>query len=228
MIQVEDIHVCLPAHNEAKVVSKVINNLRSVGIRDITLVNDGSQDKTVEVAKSLGVRTLSLLNNRGAGAATQTAIDFARKKKWPLMVLMDADGQHHPEDLVKFVQAFNAERPDMIIGNRFADRLDHIPKSRVFLNKLANYSTNYFCSNTYNDTQCGFRLLGEKAINHINLKVDGFGFCSEMIILGDKLGLKIAEVPIQVTYTKYSMSKGQNLEEGLKTAFNFMYNLIFK
>ena len=86
---------------------------------------------------------------------------------------------------------------------------------------------NLFCKNNYADTQSGFRLLNRKSIETLNLKNRDFGFCSEMLFVSEKLGLRIEQTPIRVLYTKYSMNKGQNLREGVRTARTILWRVFF-
>jgi hypothetical protein len=117
---------------------------------------------------------------------------------------------------------------DVVIGSRFLEPNPDIPRSRRIFNGLANILTNTFCRNHYSDTQSGFRLLNRRAIELIDLHQDDFSFCSEMLIQAETAKLKVVETPIHVRYTEYSISKGQDLQVGLWTAFHFLWKLIFK
>lgn len=221
------VHIALPAFNEASTLHNVLGGLRSSGFQNIIVVNDGSHDETAEIASSLGAVVISHLQNRGAGAASQTSIDYAKRHDVQYLILMDADGQHHTEDALKLLNNMVRSDFDVIIGNRFELEENQIPRTRIILNSMASRLTNIFCKNNYVDTQSGFRILNRKAIESLDLKVDGYGFCSEMIIVGENSGLKIGEVPIRVEYTEYSMSKGQSFANGLTTAFNFIWRILF-
>ncbi len=220
--------VILPAYNEGNAITTVIGDIRGAGYENILVVNDGSADNTVKIAKKLNVRIVSHAINRGAGAATQTGIAFAKKHNWNYVLFMDADGQHDITDLETLMNAMLTKNLDIVLGNRFGKTENQIPAMRVFFNTLARVATNIFCSKKVYDTQSGYRLLNRRAIEVLDLKVDGFGYCSEMIIVAEHLGLKVDEVPIGVRYTEYSLSKGQNIFEGISTAFNFIWRVIFK
>jgi glycosyltransferase involved in cell wall biosynthesis len=222
-----DLYIALPAYNEEKVIRDVLEDLKNHGFPNIIIVNDGSSDLTSSIAQEHGAIVLSHMMNRGAGAASQTAITFAKRKGIKYLALMDADGQHHTEDLVHMFEALMEQNLDIVVGNRFDTKVNEIPRSRIFFNSIANKLTNLFCKKSYSDTQSGFRLLNRKAIEKFDLKVDGYGFCSEMIIVGEHFGLRIGEIPIKVSYTEYSMGKGQSLVNGIYTAFNFMWRIIF-
>lgn len=220
--------VALPAYNEANVIQDVLGKLLKLNKVDIIVIDDGSSDKTRAIVHQLGVKTISHACNRGAGAASQTAIEYARNKYFTTLILMDADNQHHISDIERLAKAINDDVADILIGNRFGSINNEVPISRIIFNKIANRMTNLFCTGVYQDTQSGFRALNKKAIDKLNLKVDGFGFCSEMIIVGEQLNLRIHEIPIHVDYTDYSLSKGQSFGKGIVTAFQFIWRIIFR
>lgn len=227
MIKPEDIWVIIPAYNEGPAVGEVVRRVRSCGYPHVLVVNDGSTDNTRDEALRAGARVISHLVNRGAGAVTQTGIALAKKEGASYIVQLDADGQHYPEDIDRLVNTMASEDCDIVIGSRFLETSDSIPPIRVIYNSISNVFTNWFCHTWYSDTQSGFRMLNRRAIEHINLRLDGFGYCSEMIVQAEQWNLLIAEVPIRVTYTEYSMSKGQDLHTGIATALNLLWKLVF-
>lgn len=222
------LHVVLPAYNEARAIGGVIRELRATGFVHILVVDDGSSDMTSEVAKSLKVRVVRHPVNLGAGAAVQTAIRLARRLGWPAIALMDADGQHRPGDILKMLQFMQEHDLDLVVGSRFRGNYREMPRLRRFYNFLANRLTNVFTHRNYSDSQSGLRLLSRRAIEGIDLAIDGFGFCSEMLLKAENAGLKIDEVGTTVRYTDYSLSKGQDFQVGLNTAFHFVWNSLFK
>lgn len=226
MIQPQDICVVIPAYNEGSVIAEVVGRVRNEGFAHILVVNDGSSDDTAAQAERAGAVVISHLVNRGAGAGAQTGIQYARLNGIAHIVQIDADGQHFPEDIRKLAEVMDQEQADIVIGSRFMSRNKDIPMIRVLYNKLSNVFTNWFCTRWYSDTQSGFRMLNRVAIESLDLHIDGFGYCSEMIILGEKSGLIIREVPIRVAYTAYSMSKGQDLYMGINTAMNILWKLV--
>jgi len=223
-----NILIILPAYNEAQVIENVLLDIKKQGYVNICLVDDGSVDNTGEIAQQQGVEILTHPINRGAGAAIQTGITFAKKKGYEFAILIDSDGQHLPEDIENLFKKMQESDADIVIGNRFFGSVNTVPKIRITYNKIANIITNFFCKNNYADTQSGFRLLNRNAIEKINLKNRDFGFCSEMIIEAEKLNLRIEETPIRVLYTEYSMNKGQNLREGVRTARSILWRVFFE
>ena len=222
------IHVIIAAYNEAPVIAGVIAGIKAVVDCPVVVIDDGSNDQTAQVAQKAGAIVLQHPVNRGAGAACMTGIMLARQQNWPCAVFMDADGQHLPEDIAVLYQTYLDSQADMVIGSRFAKTKNDIPWLRRRFNGLANGLTNLFCRGHYSDTQSGFRLLGPRAIQSLKLVQDDFSYCSEMIIQADREQLRIAECPIHVRYTEYSISKGQDFQVGLTTAFQFLWKIMFR
>lgn len=223
----KSIHIFIPAYNEEKSIRQVILKIRENGFQNIYIVDDGSEDRTSFIAKSEGAIVIRHIINRGVGAATQTAISYAKKHQFNYMILMDADGQHDPADIEKMVLKMKTSNTDMVIGSRFLNDYKSIPFSRKLYNSIGNKLINLSCKNNYSDTQSGFKLLNKHAIHSFNLQIDNFAFCSEMILLAERKELKVIEIPIQAIYTKYSLGKGQGLTEGIKTIFSFWWKLIY-
>jgi glycosyltransferase involved in cell wall biosynthesis len=219
--------ILLPAYNEAEVIGQVLGKIKAEGYENICVIDDGSSDKTGEIAQNFGAKLLQHPINRGAGAAVQTGITFAKKSGFEYVILMDSDGQHLPEDIERLYVKMQDSQADIVIGNRFASTENDVPNHRIAYNQIANVFTNIFCRKWYADTQSGFRLLNRKAIEKMRLKNRGFGFCSEMLIFSDKADLRVEETPIQVLYTDYSLNKGQNLGEGVRTAKSILWQVVF-
>ena len=219
--------VLLPAYNEGPVIGQVLEKIKTAGYSNICVVNDGSSDQTGAIVKQSEAQLLEHLINRGAGAAVQTGIAFAKEQGFKYAVLMDSDGQHLPEDIERLYEKMHHSNADIVVGNRFTWTQNEVPRHRVAYNQIANVFTNIFCKKSYTDTQSGFQLLNRKAIENIHLKSRGFGFCSEMLIYSEKANLLVEETPIQVRYTNYSLKKGQNLKEGVRTAKSILWRVIF-
>lgn len=220
--------VILPAFNEAEVIGAVIAEIRKTTACRIVVVDDGSSDHTAACAEEQGVIVIRHLLNRGAGAACMTGISLARERNWPRIAFLDADGQHFASDLSVLETCMEETASDLVIGSRFMHSGNNIPRIRRIFNTVANILTNTFCKYHYSDTQSGFRLLNRRAIETIELHQDDFSYCSEMIVQAEQAKLKIAECPISVRYTEYSMRKGQDFQVGAMTAFHFLWKLIFK
>ena len=216
----------MSALNEGSQIEAVVKKLQTMGFAQVVVVDDGSSDDTFQKAKRAGARVLKHPINCGAGAGVQTLIKLGRKENWEYLLLMDADGQHFPGDVKMLYHKMISEKLDVVVGSRFQQKENNIPRIRRFFNALGNGLTNAFCKQNFTDTQSGFRLLNQQAIYKIDLSSSGFSYCSEMLFKAEKEGLKVGEEPIRVRYTDYSMSKGQtNFMAGFRTAWQFIEQL---
>ncbi len=227
MINKDKTWIFLPAFNEATIIGNVIKRIKKSGYSNIVVIDDGSSDNTSLVAKNEDVFVISLCVNRGVGAAIKTGILFAKKHEIEKIVFLDADEQHYPEDISKLIIEMQQQNSDIVIGSRFMDKASYIPYTRIIFNKIANLFT-HFGKTRVTDSQSGFRLLNKKAITSLELELDGFSTCTEMVWKCNKLNLKLTETPIRVKYTKYSQSKGQSLWKGVQTAFHLIKNILYE
>lgn len=228
MIDRKDIWIIIPAYNEETTIGRVISRVRRRGYHNILVVDDGSTDSTAEQSRRKKAKVVSHVINRGAGAATQTGLEFIRKLGARCAVTIDADEQHDPADIDRLVETVMLEGNNIAIGNRFMKGTNHIPRMRVIFNGIANLITYLFSGSWVSDTQSGLKALDEESIWRINLQRDGFEFCSEIVILANRLHLRIKEIPVSVIYTKASRQKGQNFITGVKTLGGLLQSFIFK
>lgn len=226
-INKSELLILMPALNEASIIGEVIFHILRAGYLNICVINDGSSDETAQVAIDAGAIVLTHPINRGAGAAIQTGIEYAKKQGFQYAMTMDGDGQHLAEDIGKLCKKMEETAADIVIGDRFSQNNNNIPKHRIAYNRLADILTNIFCKNNYLDTQSGLRLFNREAMEIIHLKGKGFAYSSEVFIIADQNKLQVEAVPIGIIYSDYSLSKGQNASLGFKTAINFLSRVIF-
>ncbi|PIZ74214.1 glycosyltransferase family 2 protein [Candidatus Peregrinibacteria bacterium CG_4_10_14_0_2_um_filter_43_11] len=212
--------IIIPAYNEEKVIGHVVQNLpkKLEGISDIQIivVNDGSQDKTSRVAEEAGALVISHFINLGAGAATQTGFDAAVTLGVDIIATFDGDGQHHSEDIQKLIQPIVEQRVDVVSGSRFL-RKQKIPAMRRLFNGVGNLITYLLSGIWMTDSQTGMRAFSREAVEQMEIHVNGYEFCSEIVREISYLNLRYTEIPIRVTYNTYTKKKGQNFATGLQT-----------
>ncbi|MDH3324170.1 MAG: glycosyltransferase family 2 protein [Candidatus Peregrinibacteria bacterium] len=206
--------VIIPALNEETRIASVLNDVRSQGFEDVLVVDDGSKDKTSEMATSLGAKVVKHQINLGVGAATQTGILWGVRNSFDYFLTIDGDGQQDAVDLKKIRKAL--EKADCVIGSRFLQK-NKIPVFRRFANKVANIFTGLFFGVWVSDSQSGLRGFNRNVAEKLHLHGGGFEYCSEFIREVNDAGFDILEVPISVTYSIDSMQKGQNFAEGVST-----------
>ena len=213
----------IPAYNEAPVIAQTISKIKKSGFNNIIIVDDCSTDSTALIAQELHIDVITLPVNRGAGGATSTLIEIAKRKNIDYLVLIDADLQHNPQEISKLLSY--KEKSDVIIGSRMIGKNRHnMPLQRRIANRIGSIITWFFFGVFIYDSQSGFKVLNKKTINSIQITFDRFEFCSE--ILGEcyKHNLSIKEVPIGVHYSKHSLEKehGQNIFNGFYMIIRFL------
>jgi len=217
--------IIFPAYNEASVIEDVIKailqetkNYKKYQI-DTAVVNDGSSDNTEEIAMKHPVIVLTHYVNFGSGSATRTGLEYAKRNNYDFAVTVDADGQHAPQDLIKIIKTLDKDEYDLVIGSRLINTKG-MPVIRVFGNKLLNLATRLILGVRVTDSQSGLKAFSKKAINTIEIRSNGFEFCSEIVWRAKQQKLKIKEVPIKAIYTDYSLQKGQNNVNALRIIKN--------
>lgn len=219
--------IVIPAYNEGTVIREVIREVQNAGYQDIIIVDDGSQDDTFELAKTTVVTVLKHRLNRGKGAATKTGIEAAKILGADIIVTMDGDGQHNPEDIERLIAPIKKNHCDVVLGTRLKNPTG-MPWYKIIANKIGNLVTWYFYGLYVSDSQSGFRAYSHHAAELINTKTDRYEYDSEVIKEIYLYKLKYVEIPIEVRYTAYSMGKvqKQGFGNGLKTLYKIIWNIL--
>ena len=189
----------LAAYNEARYVGSIVVQARQY-VDEVIVVDDGSTDNTARVAELAGATVIRHGENRGKGAAVQSILAAAKKRKPDVLVLLDADAQHDPNEIPALVKPVS-QGFDLVIGSREAQK-DKTPKYRRIGQKVIFGSSRLASGTKVADSESGFRALSPRAINELDLKAQGFAIESEMITFAADKNLKITEVPISNIYTK--------------------------
>lgn len=172
----------------------------------IILIDDGSNDKTSEIANYLGATVLHHTQNMGVGAAMRTGTNYAKKVKPDLVVSLDGDGQHKPSDIPKIIQPILSGQADFVLGSRFLQGDPPMPLIKLAGNKLLSLLVSILTNVRVTDAQSGFRALRGEALIALNLEGNKT-YVQEMIIELCLKGYKLKEVPIIVMPRKYGSSK---------------------
>ncbi len=210
----ESVCVVIPAFNEEQTIAAVIDDLRKNGLKNILVIDDGSTDKTAAIAKKSGVTVLKHLKNCGVGAATKTGFAWGLKHGFDFLGTIDADSQHSAKDLKNILSL--CEEYKCVFGSRFLGK-NKIPFLRRLQNKVAKVATGLLFGVWTTDSQSGLRAFSREVLEKIEVRVDGFEFCSALVRELSANNFPIHEVPISVKYSKYSLGKGQNFATGCKT-----------
>lgn len=191
--------VGMPAYNEENYIGSVVLQARQFA-DEVVVVDDGSSDRTARVARLAGATVVQHQKNSGYGATVQTVLAEARKRNPDVLVLLDADGQHNPEEISSLVDAI-FDGSDVVVGSRKIKSED-IPAYRKFGQKIISYFTRVLSRSTLSDTESGFRAFSRKAINVLEPKEQGMAISAETISQATAKGLRIAEVPVSAIYTR--------------------------
>lgn len=223
-----NLYIVIPAYNEATVIQDVIREIQQAGYENIIVVDDGSQDETFQKAQEIiGSNVFRHKINRGKGAATKTGIEAAKILGAEIIVTLDGDGQHDPQDIPKLIQPILEKKCEVVLGTRLKN-----PEGMPFYKRIHNYIANaitwYLFGLWVTDSQSGFRAYSQKASEMIDTRYDRYEYDSEVIREIYLHKLRFQEVPIKVRYTEYSQSKleKQNLWNGIKTLYKMFWKLI--
>lgn len=188
---------CIPCFNEAESIASVV--IEAQKHADLVLVcDDGSTDMTGEIAEKLGAVVIRHEENRGKGVAMADLLIDARELGAKVVITLDGDGQHNPDEMPKLVQPILDGTADVVIGSRSIG--DGMPGHRKLGNRALNAVTNMGSSLRLTDTQSGYRALSRNALETLQVRDSGLGLESQMIMDADRAGLRVSEVPVQVIY----------------------------
>jgi glycosyltransferase involved in cell wall biosynthesis len=197
------IALLIPAFNAESSLAELVNRLHNaIGDVQIIVVDDGSSDRTNDVAVSVGAVVLRHQKNCGKGAALQTGFDFLNKQaEIEFILTMDADLQHQPEDVPKFFLAQQKTNTDILIGWR--ERIGtRMPVHRRLSNTVTSALVGLRTGVKIKDSQCGFRLIRRSVIESVRLESTGYEAETEFLIKAARRGFTIEFVPVQTIYGK--------------------------
>lgn len=227
-----EIAVIIPAFNEELTIGSVV--LRARMFADtVIVVDDGSSDRTAETATMAGATVLKMKVNSGKAAAVMRGFAELESIDYTVAVMMDADGQHYPEDLPEVIAPILTDQADLVIGSRFMDGSAEVPAYRRLGQKVLDRFTNLGSGVKIGDTQSGFRAMGRKGVRNMDFRSSGYSIESAMIMHFVSRGLRITEVPISVSYDvpnkhkKNPLSMGVGLINGLVAEIGQRRPLLF-
>jgi len=222
--------VAIPAYNEAATAGQVVRETRPFA-DEVLVVDDGSDDGTAAAARDAGATVVEHDTNRGYGSALKTAFREADDRNATSLAILDADGQHDPEDIPALVERLDSGDAEVVIGSRFTSDSDtDFPLYRrvglAVINVLTNLSMGVVRPRSWvHDTQSGFRLYGAEAVESISADdsiVDHMGASTDILHHAHEHNYPIAEVGTTVSYTVDNASNANPVAHGLTLLSNIL------
>jgi glycosyltransferase involved in cell wall biosynthesis len=211
--QIKGLVVLIPAYNEELTISMVVT-LSSKYAEKVIVVDDGSKDRTSELATLAGAEVIRQ-DNTGKAGAMKTGIERCRELSPTCLVMIDGDGQMDPAKIPEIAAPVLEGRADMVIGSRFIGEANKIPKYRVFGQKMLNGASNIGNKVKITDSQSGYRALSRTALENFDFASNSYNIESDMNVNFADRGLRIIEIPVTVRYDVPNGHKQKPLRHGI-------------
>lgn len=204
----------LPVYNEAGSVNEVLDQVVQHA-QNVVVVNDGSTDGTAEQLQTRNdIITLTHPQNRGYGAALNTAFQYAMDNDFEVIVTLDCDGQHEPQRIPRFVSA--ATTADIVSGSRYLKTYpgDSVPPAqRLFVNRTITRQLNQLLGLQLTDAFCGFKAYRVDALRSLNVTEFGYAMPLQLWVQAAMRRMNIIEIPVPLIYLDLSRSFGGQLDQ---------------
>jgi len=210
--------VLIPAYNEAAKITGVINSVQHhLPEADILVVNDGSKDNTARLAKSAGATVISHPFNMGYGVACQTGFKYASRHEYDYVIQMDGDGQHEPACVPDLLKAIQDPKIDVVFGSRWLGMAEYNgPILRKFGKFFFGFLAGLLTRHKVTDPTTGFQALSRQVVHFYCNEVYPIDYPdADMIIVLDKAGFRIKEIPVIM----YPNDTGRSMHAGLKPIY---------
>jgi len=192
--------ILIPAYNEEKTLGQVIEEIpkkiEKISEIEIVVIDDGSNDKTVEVAKNKGALVYSFIENKGLAKAISFGFSKSIERNTDILVILDADNQYNSQEIPKLIQPIIENKADIVMGDRQVKKLDHMPFQKKAGNMMVSKALSWAIGKKISDGQTGFRAFSLEALRRLNI-FSNYTYTQETVIQAVYKGLTILEVPVE-------------------------------
>jgi glycosyltransferase involved in cell wall biosynthesis len=217
------VSVIIPVFNEEVTIGDVVTRIKKTMEKlevtyEVLVVDDGSYDRSAKIARERKATVLREYH-KGKGFALRCGFSHA---KGELIVTLDADGSHKPEEIPLVLRSLMDNKADFVVGSRFANSEDNktkIPKINRAGNRLFNTMTGYLTGLKITDSQSGFRAIRASLIKRMNLGSHGYEVESEMLVKALRMGARVAETPISFDQRTVGSSKLDPIRDGTRILY---------
>lgn len=191
--------VIVPAYMEQRKINDVVKRILKY-IPHVVVIDDGSRDRTSEEAADAGAKVLRHESNMGKGVALNTGFNYARENNFDYLITMDADGQHDPADIPRFIEAYSRTGISVLLGNRMG-HIEGMPFVRTLTNRFMSWYLSRLMNQYVPDTQCGFRLYRCSVVPFVSAEAKRYAAESEILLHIAARGIRIDSIPVAVIYS---------------------------
>ena len=220
----KNIWIVIAAYNESETIAEVLTAFSDFPYH-IVVIDDGSSDDTYTKALKFPVTVLQHIANLGQGAALQTGIDYIlQKEQCDCIVTFDADGQHKPGEIQKLVVPILNQEVNVVLGSRFikSESSLSLPPMRRIMLKMAIWFTRITTRLPLTDTHNGLRAFSISAAQKIKITSNRMAHASQILNQISEKKISYKEIPVNIHYTEYSLSKGQSILEFVNILWEIM------
>jgi glycosyltransferase involved in cell wall biosynthesis len=188
----------IPCFDEESFIGDIVRSVAGY-VDEVVVVDDGSSDGTSEAARKAGASVVRHATNQGPGVAYRSCFEAARVRDADVLITLDGDGQHLPDELPRILAPLSNGEADVVIGSRFLGEYQ-IRRYRKFGIDVITWLYNLGSPVEVRDAQSCYRGYSRKALDTLSITENGFGFSVELLVQARKQGLAIKEVPISCVY----------------------------
>jgi glycosyltransferase involved in cell wall biosynthesis len=223
-----DIAVIIPVYNEGPKIRSVVESVQKY-FTNVVCVNDGSRDNSAAEITATGAILVNHPVNLGAGAATQTGINFAlQDPDVQYFVTFDGDGQHQIEDVQPMLAYLQERGLDVVFGSRFLGTVKNVSQFKATFLRFVEMFNGLTTNVELSDPHIGLRVFNRLFASNLNITLSGFAHASDIVAHIRDGKFRYGEFPVTVEYTEYSKKKGQPMLNSINIVFDLLFQKVTK